>query len=86
MVLATNTYLFLVHKSMLVLQSSVFRDMFALPAVEDLDAGADEVVGLTPELYEGLPMVSLVDEGKDVEHLLKAIYEPRYVTLFLTQL
>lgn len=86
-VLATNTYFFRVHKSVLALQSSVFRDMYALPTTEDLDAhaGTDEVVGMTPELYEGLPMVSLVDEGKDVEHLLKAIYVPRYVTLFLTQ-
>ncbi|KLO07225.1 hypothetical protein SCHPADRAFT_1001838 [Schizopora paradoxa] len=54
-VLATKTYLFRVHKSVLAMRSRI-----------------------VPELCEGIPMVALEDEGKDVEHLLKAIYESRY--------
>ncbi|KLO16676.1 hypothetical protein SCHPADRAFT_202954 [Schizopora paradoxa] len=30
-------------------------------------------------MYEGLPLVTLVgDDGEDVAHLLRAVYEPRY--------
>lgn len=88
-VLSTTTHLFRVHKSMLAMRSSVFKDMFDLSTTEDVDVvGGDEddgeVIGIAPELYEGLPMVALEDEGEDVEHLLKAIYEPRCVVLLST--
>ncbi len=81
MILATNTLLFRVHKGVLSFQSSVFRDMFALPTTEDPDNDANEVVGMAPELYDGFPLVTLPEEGEDVEHLLKTIYDPRYVIL-----
>ncbi|KLO07226.1 hypothetical protein SCHPADRAFT_1001839 [Schizopora paradoxa] len=77
-VLATKTYLFRVHKSVLAMRSSVFRDMFGLPSAHDEGSGAQEVVGIVPELCDGIPMVTLEDEGRDVEHLLKTIYESRY--------
>jgi len=77
-ILATTTLLFRVHKGVLSFQSSVFRDMFTLPTTEDPDNDANEVVGMAPELYEGFPLVTLPEEGKDVEHLLKTIYDPRY--------
>ncbi|KLO08211.1 hypothetical protein SCHPADRAFT_835628, partial [Schizopora paradoxa] len=76
-VLATKTYLFRVHKSVLSMRSSVFRDLFDL-ATPDANVEENEVVRISPELYEGIPLVRLEDEGEDVEHLLKAIYEPRY--------
>lgn len=73
-ILATKTLLFCVHKSVLAMRSSVFKDMFGLSSASD---GDSEVIGIVPELCEGIPMVSLEDEGKDVEHLLKTIYEAR---------
>ncbi len=85
-ILATNTLLFRVHKSVLSLQSSVFRDMLASPMAEDLDVNIDanEVVGLASdsELHEGLPLVILPEDGEDFEHLLKKVYKPRYVIIF----
>ncbi|KLO08207.1 hypothetical protein SCHPADRAFT_835636, partial [Schizopora paradoxa] len=79
-VLGTNAYLFKVHKSVLSMQSSVFRDMFALPTAGDSisDSGDAGIAGIAPELYEGLHFVSLPDDGHDVEHILKAVYERSY--------
>ncbi|KLO06123.1 hypothetical protein SCHPADRAFT_883121 [Schizopora paradoxa] len=81
-VIATDTLLFKVHKGVLSLQSSVFKDMFELPIVESGLENTQEgqgTVGFTPELYEGLPLVGLAgDTGKDVEHLLRAVYERHY--------
>ncbi len=63
-VLATDSLLFKVHKTVLSLQSSVFRDMFELPTVVGTRTDADGGAGMMPELYEGLPVVTLVgDEG-----------------------
>ncbi|KLO08410.1 hypothetical protein SCHPADRAFT_880588 [Schizopora paradoxa] len=70
-VLKTNTYLFKVHKDVLSLQSSVFKDMFQLELEQTIEGGA----GTVGEFYEGLPLVGLAgDEGKDVAHLLQAVY------------
>jgi len=79
-VLATDSLLFKVHMGILSLQSSVFKDMFELPNINCSVAGQSVgSAGIAPELYEGLPLVTLVgDEGKDVEHLLRTIYEHHY--------
>lgn len=83
-VLATDSQLFKVHKSVLSMQSSVFRDMFELSDVRGSIADGTFIVGIMPELYEGLPLVPLVGEkGEDVVHLLRAIYERRCVFLLI---
>ncbi|KLO16681.1 hypothetical protein SCHPADRAFT_994961 [Schizopora paradoxa] len=77
-VLATDTYLFKVHKSLLSLHSSVFKDMFE-PL--NIDGSNEEGIwsGAAQEMYEGLPVVTLVgDKGEDVVHLLRSVFEPRY--------
>lgn len=79
-VLATGNYLFRVHKGVLSLQSSVFRDMFELPTVDGSNLRGEHGAGMVPELYEGLPLVTLAgDKGDDVVHLLRAAYERRCV-------
>lgn len=78
-VLATDSFLFKVHISLLSMQSSVFREMFELPTVDGSDANANGA-GMMPEVYEGLPMVKLAgDKGEDVAHLLRAVYERQCV-------
>ncbi|KLO04855.1 hypothetical protein SCHPADRAFT_1003167 [Schizopora paradoxa] len=78
-VLATDTLLFKVHKGFLSLKSSVFKDMFELPSPDGSALGEVGAV-IMPELYEGTPMVTLVgDKGTDVEQLLLAVYEKRYI-------
>ncbi|KLO03984.1 hypothetical protein SCHPADRAFT_791263, partial [Schizopora paradoxa] len=70
-VLATNILLFPVHKGVPLLHSTVLSDMFSLiqnPIIFD-----------SMDSYEGLPLVMLAgDKGKDVAHLLRAIYEQGY--------
>ncbi|KLO08392.1 hypothetical protein SCHPADRAFT_944485 [Schizopora paradoxa] len=74
-VLATDTYLFKVHKSMLSSQSSVFRDMFELPLVDGSQMDGHSG-GMAPETFDGLPMVNLAnDKGEDLACLLRAVYE-----------
>ncbi|TRM55385.1 hypothetical protein BD626DRAFT_266851 [Schizophyllum amplum] len=65
-VIAAKSRLFRVHRSILSLQSSVFRDILSLPASEEQD------------MYEGHPLIELPDDGEEVEHFLKAIYLPQY--------
>lgn len=84
-VLATHTLLFRVHKSILSMHSSVFRDMFELAGIESCvvgDGGEKDAMGRTTEheMYDGVPLVSLPsDEGVDVEELLLAVYDRLYV-------
>lgn len=78
LVLSTNTYVFRVHKGVLSLQSTVFRDMFMLPTPEGPNFEAKELNGTEAEQHDGIPVVVLADDGRDIEHLLKAVYEPRY--------
>lgn len=84
-VLATDKYLFRLHKGMLSLHSSVFKDMFELPTVDASGSsagGENTAAGMTPdsELHEGLPLVRLAgDNGDDVVHLLRAAFERRCV-------
>lgn len=76
-VLATDTHLFKVHKSVLSLHSSVFKDMFDLPGAYGSTAGRSSA-GVVPDLYEKLPVVTLAgDDGEDVAHLLRTVYERR---------
>lgn len=78
-ILATDSYLFKVHKSLLSLHSSVFKDMFELPNVDGVVSDKLNITGTALELYEDLPLVLLVgDKGEDVVHLLRTIYEHRY--------
>ncbi|KLO08403.1 hypothetical protein SCHPADRAFT_931822 [Schizopora paradoxa] len=78
-VLATDTLLFKVHKLILSLQSSVFRDMFAFPAVDGVQDASNGNGAGVQETYEGLPMVVLIgDKGKEVAHLLRTVYERSY--------
>ncbi|KLO16687.1 hypothetical protein SCHPADRAFT_937715 [Schizopora paradoxa] len=77
-VLATDTYLFKVHKSLLSLHSSVFKDMFE-PLNFNGEVSGGIGTGEAQEMYEGLPLVTLVgDKGEDVAHLLRAVFEPRF--------
>ncbi len=74
-VLETDTYLFKVHRGILSLQSSVFRDMFELPTIDGLQDGRN-IAGIVPELYEGLPLVRLIGEkGEELADLLQAVYD-----------
>lgn len=64
-VFATDTRLFRVHKGVLAKVSGIFADLFSVPQPAE---GGDE--------YEGVPLVYLPgDDGEDVLHFLKCIYE-----------
>jgi hypothetical protein len=56
---------FRVHKSILSKQSIVFRDMFSLPSVSDV------------ETYDGVPLVHVHDDAKELKQFLQGIYDPR---------
>ncbi|KLO08401.1 hypothetical protein SCHPADRAFT_859095 [Schizopora paradoxa] len=78
-VLATDTFLFKVHKFILSMQSSVFRDMFAFPAIDSAQGASNPDGEEVQEMYEGLPMVVLAgDKGEEVVHLLRTLYERDY--------
>ncbi|KLO16702.1 hypothetical protein SCHPADRAFT_869471 [Schizopora paradoxa] len=77
-VIKTDAYLFKVHKGVLSMHSTVFKDMFELPNVGN-PVDEDITGEKTQDLYDGLPVVALMgDEGEHVVHLLRAIYELRY--------
>ncbi|TRM67560.1 hypothetical protein BD626DRAFT_564487 [Schizophyllum amplum] len=59
--------LFRVHRSILALSSSFFRDMLAFPRAAEQD------------MYEDVPLVVLRDDdARDTAHFLKALYIPHY--------
>ncbi|KLO10993.1 hypothetical protein SCHPADRAFT_942395 [Schizopora paradoxa] len=71
-VLGTSSYLFRVHKSMLSMHSSVFKDMFESHVVDE----SKSLHSVDGESFDGLPLVNLLgDEDEDVVCLLRAIYE-----------
>ncbi|KAF8195644.1 hypothetical protein K438DRAFT_1826289 [Mycena galopus ATCC 62051] len=57
--------LFRVHQSMLSLQSPVFAAMFTLPPPD-----------VNCDIYDGVPFVRMPDDAKDIESLLKVLYNP----------
>ena len=57
--------LFRVSKSVLAFNSAVFADMFGFPAAAD------------QELYEGAPVVHLMDSAVDLAAFFSALYDPR---------
>lgn len=79
-VLATDLYLFKVHKGVLSLHSSVFKDMFELPSIMDGGVAGGIGTGEGQEMHEGLPLVTLAgDKGEDVVHLLRRVYDSQWV-------
>ncbi|KAJ6490351.1 hypothetical protein C8R47DRAFT_1014560 [Mycena vitilis] len=62
---AGGTMLFRVHQSMLALQSPVFASMLSLPHPD-----------ATRDAYDGAPFVRMPDDCKDIESLLKVLYNP----------
>ncbi|KAJ7232197.1 hypothetical protein B0H12DRAFT_1029079 [Mycena haematopus] len=57
--------LFRVHQSMLSLQSPVFAAMFTLPSPDT-----------NRDIYDGVPFVRMPDDARDIESLLKVLYNP----------
>ncbi|TFY59753.1 hypothetical protein EVG20_g7669 [Dentipellis fragilis] len=53
---------FRIHRSILARSSSIFEDMFSLPAGEAM------------EMYDGDPLVRMQDTGEDLEGLLQYLY------------
>jgi hypothetical protein len=49
---------FRVHRSVLAKQSSVFKDMFSVPSPSEVD------------MYDGLPLVHVHDEAKEVKEFI----------------
>lgn len=68
-VLRSAETVFRVYSGMLAQCSEVFKDLFtvAQPTVDDQDT------------YEGLPLIVLHDDPKELLSFLKAIHDPRYV-------
>jgi len=57
-----------IHKSVLILHSNVFRDLFDGPQAA-FDVASDQ--------YDGLPVIQLPDSPSEVNHFLKALYFPQ---------
>ncbi|EPQ52331.1 hypothetical protein GLOTRDRAFT_117710 [Gloeophyllum trabeum ATCC 11539] len=55
---------FKVHKSILCMYSDIFRDMFGVPTPADMD------------MHDGVPMVTLPDDARDVKSFLTCLYTP----------
>jgi hypothetical protein len=67
-VLETESTQFRVHRSILSTHSVIFRDMFAAPQPAAFE-----------EELEGCQVVLLPDSAEDWTHVLKALYDRRYV-------
>lgn len=59
---------FRVHRSMLVGESEVFRDMFVV--------GQRSTSATNGEIYDGVPLITMYDKAKDIRGFLRAIYKP----------
>lgn len=62
--------LFRVHKSILAINSTFFRDLFDGTSADMFDAASAK--------HEGFPLMDMQDDPKDLEDFLRAIYFPRY--------
>ena len=60
----SNT-LFRVHRIMLSHFSQVFKDMFSLPTHPQAN-----------DMYEGVPMIQMPDEGEDLCEFIRTLYHP----------
>ncbi|KAI5119034.1 hypothetical protein M0805_001857 [Coniferiporia weirii] len=63
---APQTLLFRVHRSILMENSDIFRDMLELP---ESPSGVNEK-------YDGVPVVQMPDSAKEIEDILKVFYRP----------
>lgn len=68
---AGDLVMFRVHKSMLVKNSKVFKDMLSIPTPPEMES------------YDGLPVVHLHDDAKELKDFLGVLYDPWCVTYFL---
>ncbi|VDC03750.1 unnamed protein product [Peniophora sp. CBMAI 1063] len=67
-----NCYtIYRVHKSLLALHCSVFRDMFGDTDTIHFDAASEK--------YDGVPLMHLHDEPEDIRDFLKALYDPAFM-------
>jgi hypothetical protein len=64
-----------VYQGILAAASPVFADMFLLPQPSSDNA---------QDVMDGCPVVRLPDSSKDWRYILKALFEPRFVTLLST--
>lgn len=62
-----NTIYFRVHMSVLRKNSPVFRDMFSIPSPVAIDQ------------YDGVPLVHVHDDAKEMKEFLQVLYDPWYV-------
>jgi hypothetical protein len=68
-VIQAGNSLYRVFRGILAARSPVFRDMFQLPQPPDCP------------LFEGCPVVQIWDSPTELTALLRAIFEPEFVTL-----
>ena len=67
---------FRVHRSVLCMQSTVFADMFAVPAPTEPAAA---------EMYAGITLIRMPDDATDLGDLLKMIYDPSCVSSIISR-
>ncbi|KAL1703050.1 hypothetical protein EV121DRAFT_281420 [Schizophyllum commune] len=66
LVIQTGLALFRVHKSVLAIHATVFRDMVSFPTPA------------SQETYEGVQLAVFQDDAQDMRHFLRALYFPDY--------
>ncbi|KLO06825.1 hypothetical protein SCHPADRAFT_1002109 [Schizopora paradoxa] len=80
-VLATDAFLYRVHKGVLAKNSTVFRNMFMLPG----DGTEGGTAGLGDGVWDGVPMVKMAgDDDVDVYNLLMALYDRKHYRMYET--
>ncbi|KAJ7045779.1 hypothetical protein C8F04DRAFT_1025777 [Mycena alexandri] len=67
----THTTYFRLHKGMLARASPIFRDMFTLSSPSAM------------EDYDGVPLVEMHDDAKDLRELIALLYDPPYISTIL---